>query len=317
MRIHLPNSGFLGNIDPVLRGFDPSDPGELTITANERWISVHPLIVTMITALGRQVKPQNIHWENATARSTHYFERIGFFKQTGAKAPMLIEEHDSTGRFIPVTRVMTSQEQSDFINDIVPMLHLDYEQAAPIKYVIGELLRNVIEHASSKEGAWACAQRYAKSNTVRIGIVDTGIGIKKSLSDKYPVTSDLDAIRYALMPGVSGSEDMDLNAGAGLYFTKTIAQSNKNFFLIYSGSAAYKLLKTLKGTKKPRNNNDPFKDRHSNQEGLPYWQGTAVGIDITLDNTKSFTEMMQEMRTQYTKRLRENRRIIKMRPRFI
>jgi hypothetical protein len=43
MKIHLPNSVFLGNIDPFFRGFDPFNPDSLQITANEKWISVHLL----------------------------------------------------------------------------------------------------------------------------------------------------------------------------------------------------------------------------------------------------------------------------------
>ena len=48
MKIHFPNSAFLGNIDPFLRSFDPSHPEKLEITANKQWISIHPVVLAMV-----------------------------------------------------------------------------------------------------------------------------------------------------------------------------------------------------------------------------------------------------------------------------
>ena len=79
MKIHLPNSAFLGNIDPFFRGFDPADPGRLEITANEKWISVHPVVLSMIAALGVSMKPE-IRCEKLEAKSRHYLVRMGLFR---------------------------------------------------------------------------------------------------------------------------------------------------------------------------------------------------------------------------------------------
>ena len=75
MQIHLPNSAFLGNIDPFLRKFDAKNPEKLKITANKKWISVHPVVLSMVAALGFTVKPQNIECEKIEAKSKHYLER--------------------------------------------------------------------------------------------------------------------------------------------------------------------------------------------------------------------------------------------------
>ena len=52
----------------------------------------------------------------------------------------------------------------------------------------------------------------------------------------------------ALTPGISGATPRiggnETNAGAGLYFIKSIAQSSENFFVIYSGKSMFKLLKS-------------------------------------------------------------------------
>ena len=80
MRIHIRNSAFLGNIDPFLRNFDSSKPNQLEITANKKWISMHPVVLSMIAALGLTVKPSKIHCEKLEATSKHYLERMGLFK---------------------------------------------------------------------------------------------------------------------------------------------------------------------------------------------------------------------------------------------
>lgn len=320
MRIHLPNSAFLGNIDPFLRGFDPSDPDFLEITANEKWISVHPVVLSMIAALGVAIKPGNIRCEKFEARSKHYFVRMGLFKILNIVSNIKIVEHEPAGRFIPITQIRTSDELTKFIAEMIPLLHLNPGQSKTIGYIVSELVRNVIEHASSVDGAFLCAQYYAKSNTIRIGIADTGVGIRATINRAYSAKTDLEAIHLALWPGITGTTrregGTEQNAGAGLFFIKSIAGVNRDFFMIYSGNAFYKLLRKP-STSRMRLNADPFKDRHSTDDNLPFWRGTVVGIDITLDQTEEFTLLLDAIRKTYTSAIRERRKARFRRPRFI
>lgn len=319
MKIHLPNSAFLGNIDSFLRNFDSSSPGKLEITANKKWISIHPVVLTMTAALGLTIKTENIHCEELEAKSKHYLERMGLFKLLGITSKIEIIEHESAGRFIPLTKITNSKELSKFITDTIPLLHLKPEQASPIKYILSELVRNVLEHAHAENGAIVAAQYYKKSNTIKIGITDTGIGIKKTINQSHSAPTDLEAIRLALTPGITGTTrrlgGTEQNAGAGLFFIKSIAKVNKDFFLIYSGNAMYKLLKSK--SKNIRLYADPFKDRHSAREDLPYWKGTVVGIDINLDETKEFSFLLDLIRDIYSKTIKERRKEKYRRPKFI
>jgi anti-sigma regulatory factor (Ser/Thr protein kinase) len=316
MRFHLSNSAFLGNIDPTIRLFDPRNKTELIITANEKWVSVHPVILAMLATLGEEISQEKIIWkeEYRQAKSIHYLQRMGLFNILKIKEEKIITKHEPAGRFIPLTKISSAAEQSQFISEMIPLLHLEFEQVEPIKYVVSELIRNVLEHAESKKGAWVCAQFYPKSNRVRIGIVDTGIGIKESISRSILTINDSQAIRLALMPGVSGSNDPDNNAGAGLFFTRCIAKTNKDFFFIYSGKANYKLL--ISKDKRLEFETDPWNEDNSNNDNLPYWQGTVVGIDFTLKKTTEFSELMQKLRETYTEKLREKKKLVKMRPQF-
>jgi len=320
MHIHLPNSAFLGNIDPFLREFDNSDSDRLEITANKKWISVHPVVLSMIAALGQTVKPANITCEKLEAASKHYLERMGLFRALGIRSGINIMEHESAGRFIPITQIKDSGALTTFITEMTPLLHLDPKHAEPIRYIVSELVRNVLEHASSRQGAFLSAQYFQKSNTIRIGIADTGVGIKQTISNAYPVKSDLDAIQLALTPGVTGTTrregGTEYNAGAGLFFIKSIADVNRDFFMIYSGKAMYKLLKRKLGSR-VRLSIDPFSDRHSKEDQFPFWQGTVVGIDISLDATREFSALLDLIKDTYTKAVKERKKAKYKKPRFI
>ncbi|MEE8425029.1 MAG: ATP-binding protein [Elusimicrobiota bacterium] len=200
-----------------------------------------------------------------------------------------------------------------------PLLHLAPEQAKTLGYIVSELVRNVIEHAEAEHGAILCAQYYKKSNSVRIGIADTGLGIKATLTRAHRADTGLEAIRLALTPGITGTTreegGTEQNAGAGLFFIKSIATVNRDFFLIYSGNSFYKLLKKS-SVRTPRLKADPFMDRHSKSSDLPSWPGTVVGVDITLDQTEEFSRLLDAIRETYRSAVRERRKKRRKRPRF-
>lgn len=321
MKIYLPNSAFLGNIDPFIKGFDPSNPDILEITANKEWISVHPVVLSMAAALGLTIEPSNVHCDKFEAKSKHYLERMGLFKFLRIPSEMEITEHEPAGRFIPLTQVKDSESLTKFITDIIPLLHVEPAQADPIKYVISELVRNVLEHSLSPHGAIVSAQYYKDSNMIRIGIADTGVGIKDTINTSYYAGTDLQAIKLALTPGVTGTTrrlgGSEQNAGAGLFFIKSIANVNRDYFMIYSGNAMYKLLKKKPDMQRLSLPADPFKDRHSKGEDFPFWHGTIVGIDISLNTSKEFFNLLNFIGDTYSKVIREKKKEKYRRAKFI
>lgn len=321
MKVHIPNSAFLGNLDPFLRGIDPSSPEFLEITANPKWISVHPIVLSMLAALGLTVEPERIRCQRLEAKSRHYLARMGLFKMLRIAAEVNIVEHEPAGRFIPLTQIRSSAELTRFITEMTPMLHLESapEQARTLGYIVSELARNVLEHAEAPNGALLCAQYYKKTNSIRIGIADTGVGIRATILRSHRAETDLEAIRLALMPGITGTTrregGTEQNAGAGLFFIKSIATVNRDFFVVYSGGGFYKLLHSP--AKRQTLHADPFEDRHSKEEGFPPWPGTAVGVDITLDQTREFSLLLDAIRKTYSEAVRERRRARFKRPRFL
>ena len=322
MLVHLPNSAFLGNIDFFIRNLDlTSSLDSLKITANEKWISVHPVVLSLVAALGLKVGQGNTSCEEFTAASKGYIVRMGLLKVLGVASEISVTEHEPAGRFIPITQIRTPSESSRFIAEMIPLLHLEPEQSRTVGYIVSELVSNVIEHAQSEHGAIICAQFYKKSNSIRIGIADTGVGIWRTISRSHPARTDLDAIRLALRPGITGTTKREggteQNAGAGLFFIKSIANVNRDFFIIYSGSGFYKLLKKPSTSNSLSLHADPYDDRHSRESSFPNWQGTVVGVDITLSQTQEFSFLLKAIRDTYTKDVRVKRRVRYKKPKFI
>jgi len=319
MKLFMPNSAFLGNFEAFVRSFEPEPTDRFELSSNPSWISVHPAVLTMVAALAQQVGTAHVECEPFEAKSSAYFERMRLFHFLGVDSGISIQEHDSTGRFIPITQIQDSRSLTSFITEMIPLLHLAPEHAEPIRYVVSEMIRNVLEHANAPHGAFVAAQYYKKTNTIRIGIADTGIGVRQAITRSHPARDDLEALRLALTPGITGTTPKEggteFNAGAGLFFTKSIAAVNRNFFVIYSGSALYKLLKS-KTTKRLSLHADPFDDRHTALLDLPPWPGTVVGMDLSLDTHEAFSALLDRIRTVYSEAIRTRKKERQRRPKF-
>lgn len=235
-------------------------------------------------------------------KSIPYLQRMGFFSSLGYKNPLEIKNHDETGRFIPLTKITNGAELEAFIKSIDPILHTTRDNSRAIKHVFSELIRNVLEHSQSLYGANVCATYNKKRKKISIGISDAGQGLANSLKRHHAISDNTDAIIKSLTPGITGSTKRiggnEQNAGAGLFFTKCIAQSTRNHFLIYSADAYYKLLITP-NDKKIQFSPDPKLDRSKMKENLPSFSGTVVGIDIQIDNDKAFNNLIENIGKAY------------------
>jgi anti-sigma regulatory factor (Ser/Thr protein kinase) len=322
MKIHLSNSDNLRLFDVFLRNFDSSDESRLDITTNDKWINAHPAVLTAVAALGLTVDSDKITIDEITAKSGNYLDTMGLFKILKKESPFSPVRHESAGKYIPLTQIKTPKEQTHFIHDMIPLLHLEPSKVEALKYTLGELVRNVLEHAQSPNGAIVAAQYSPERGVVRIGICDTGIGIKGSMSYTWPnrTKTDLDAIKWALVPGVSGTTMNESgtaeNAGAGLFFVKSISMVTRNYFLIYSGTGVYKLLKRRPDVRAIRLSTNPDSDRNSQTDEAPHFPGTLIAIDISVEKVKEFASLLELIRRAYSSAIKE-RKAERYKPRFI
>ena len=77
----------------------------------------------------------------------------------------------------------------------------------------------------------------------------------------------------------------------------------------------YKLLKRT--GKRITLHADPYKDRHSTRDNLPFWKGTAVGIDLSLDTTQEFSLLLKLINETYNEAIRERKKASHKKPQFI
>lgn len=131
-----------------------------------------------------------------------------------------------------------------------------------LTYALREIIRNVVEHSESSQFG-ICAQHWPSTKIVQAAILDRGIGIRKSLSlnPHLSLSSDIDAINMALLPGVSGKAfkgkkqskyDVWANSGFGLYMTSRMCRKGGDFFIASGQSGLF-----LQGVTK-REINIPF-----------------------------------------------------------
>ena len=102
MEVHIPNSAFLGNINGFLSTLKLDNPDFLKITANPKWISVHPLILCIIGILGKNIPADKITCELIAAPSGHYLKRMKLFEFMGINPVIWVisNKHDEFMAYI-------------------------------------------------------------------------------------------------------------------------------------------------------------------------------------------------------------------------
>jgi anti-sigma regulatory factor (Ser/Thr protein kinase) len=230
------------------------------------------------------------------------------FERAGIDFQPDITEHEEAGRFMPVTQVTNSSEVRGVMGNVSALLHLDGKKDAllAVQYCASELIRNVIEHSGSKEGAFVSAQRYKKPNRVTIAVADCGFGIADHLAANYPEARDdnAKALQLAMTPGitgaVAGTYGSPDNAGAGLFITRAMAKVTGGYFFLASGSAAYRLRRGLKGKRLDGIFIDPFAEPRRDvwQFGHVAWRGTLVSMEIVTDKISNFDQFFAWVRQQ-------------------
>ena len=274
--LYIPNSIAPVNFEGLFKNntFDFSD-GRADITFHPKYVAMHPVGLAFYAALSDYFDQNGIITSASIDRripSIPYLQRMGLFKALKIEDPILIREHEEAGRFIPLMKIANSADLEAFLKQIDPVLHTTRENSRIIKHVFSELLRNVLEHAKASSGGNVCATYNRKRQKISIGISDAGIGLFNSLRQHHSVSTDNEALLLALQPGISGTTSRiggtSDNAGAGLFFTKCIAQSTRNYFLVYSGNAYFKLKVTPKADP-VLFHSSPLEDKCTNREGLP------------------------------------------------
>jgi len=149
-----------------------------------------------------------------------------------------------------------------------------------LHYLVSEMMDNVVSHAQSRCGGYITAQYYPQKKKVQVVIIDNGLGLKQTLSHKYPLETESDAISKALEKEVTGSNSFSIynnipkHAGLGLFFLTSIIRETAGKLLLVSNNTIY------------RSENDVF------QELNTHFKGTIVCFEIEIDKINhDFTDL--------------------------
>ncbi|MBW3637053.1 MAG: hypothetical protein KY445_11430 [Armatimonadetes bacterium] len=318
-RFVIPNSATIHSIRNFLDKSDVfvDDGGDAVIQLDPTWAHFEPVALSMVAAWGAhwRGKGRQVRVENLGAKA-NYAARMGLFDHLGVEFSSGHTAHEEAGRFLPLQQIERPAQIGGVIGDISAMLHLegDSESLAAVQYCVSELLRNVLEHSTSPEGAFVCANRYNNPNKrspcrVTIAVADCGQGVASHLSHSYPeaLKDDEVALGLAMRPGITGAipglYGSLSNAGAGLFFTRCIAKGTGGYFFISSGQAAYRLKRAPNDEEMLLLYEDPFdEERSQHWKPLLRWQGTVVSIEVCTDRIGDYQGLFQWIGERIPKR---------------
>jgi anti-sigma regulatory factor (Ser/Thr protein kinase) len=149
----------------------------------------------------------------------------------------------------PSEWVSSFEKIEPFANEIskalVPEPQLE-DTRLTIRYVIVELLRNVVQHSHALQGGFVAADLWNEERgrpMLQLAVADAGIGIPASLRTLHPNLSDPEAaLEKSLWPHISGTFEEGLtgtqqNAGMGLFFIAEMAKLTGGTLLIATRGA--------------------------------------------------------------------------------
>lgn len=173
----------------------------------------------------------------------------------------------------PIKELSASEkfEQEKYLEDIINFLELE-DGIEEFKYLLSELIDNAQVHSGTGT-AYVYAQRFPNKREVEFAVIDFGCGFLKTISRKYPVKNEIEAIKKALEKGVSGNTntlmpygDTQRHAGMGLFVISNMVKDSNGTLVIVSNNGAYLYPKR----------------RQTNLENG--WQGSIVAARLNIDS---------------------------------
>ncbi|HXX57891.1 MAG TPA: ATP-binding protein [Thermodesulfovibrionales bacterium] len=211
-----------------------------------------------------------------------YLERMDFFKFAADYFTLEPSLPGIAGKYLrssysDVLLEITPIEKSDDIHFIVGKVkergrailakHLHYGERAIGGFVVAlsEVCQNIVEHSETK--GFVGIQKYhfqnMDKNVVEIAVMDIGIGFRKSLSQRFPLKNDLDAIEKGLLHGAS--RFADAGRGHGLNAVRRFVNEWNGRLSIRSGTAKLSIIPRWSRGKKT-------------EENLTYFPGAQIHI---------------------------------------
>lgn len=227
--------------------------------------------------------------ESAAGRFAH---AIGASDLVHGVAPAAPGEAGRTAKLRRVTVFAEIEATASEVSELLVRSEEDRDTRLTMKYVIVELLRNVIQHSNDSLGGVVAAQRMDNpdAQSLQVAVADTGVGIFDAMIDKHAKLRDSrEALEKALWPRISGTFVEGLsgsrqNAGLGLFFISEMAKLTGGRLLLASRDAALLLTADAEA-------GDNHEMRFLKPDGLGY-PGTLVAFELPVDSVGDYDDLI-------------------------
>lgn len=177
-----------------------------------------------------------------------YLSHVGFFRHVGLAYGAEPSAASGSSTYMPITPIsrdeLTPHSGMDaFYKEIERKCHALASIVTPLDechellfYAFRELIRNVFEHGLV-ESCTLMGQKYRRD--LELVVVDRGRGIHASLAERWPRLSAKEALKAAILPGVTRVPDTSSperwsNTGFGLYVLSELGRRTGQFLLASS-----------------------------------------------------------------------------------
>jgi len=241
---------FLSLFD-VLEKFTKVDIEEGLILDMSKIQFIHPFLVLPICSIINHIPFSERKLEFRFNQNTEsYLNTIFFHNGFDAIASPTGTNYLSqfqTKTYLPICRIPTSTEHTKireqllttFENIAIRQLQISGQMISVIKYLIGEAIDNIVEHAEVENG-WIMVQNYPAKGYLDICISETGIGILSSYKKfEFPsINNDSEAIKQAI--NGKSTKQISETRGYGIDTSRRMLVDGLNgeYFLM-SGSSIY------------------------------------------------------------------------------
>jgi hypothetical protein len=171
--------------------------------------------------------------------SIEYAANIGFFRTLKPNIKNIFQQNDPNSHFINITHLAPNiYNLNDAFLDIFDThFDLNPESLNSLVFVFDELICNTTRHCQSQNGGYYFCQKNTNRNTIDVVIVDSGMGIQKSLNRAFPRYNELKCLEECIKFGVTCGD----GRGHGLYFISELLKRNEGEFMILSGFTHLKI----------------------------------------------------------------------------
>jgi hypothetical protein len=269
-----------------------------------RVAEIWSLVAAAALARVEQAHALRVNTKSQVSNVCRFAHAVGLDTAIAGARETLATKPDRT---VPITRVHAGtsiEHEARRISSLVVPDHSQEDTRRAVRYVLVELLRNVLQHSQDRLGGVVAAQlndggRHTDRPTIQVGVADAGIGIFESLRPMHPKLIDArEALEKALWPHFSGTFEEGLtgtiqNAGMGLFFISEMAKLLRGKLLLASRGSAL----LLEGEE------DVVKQGRLGFVGGPWgFPGTLVAFELPVNEVKDYAGLMEVIRVRAKER---------------